>query len=124
DRFAASEDSGSSNRPSSIAGSGFEPFACDHFVHSGDAHRTSVRGKYRGSSWCRSTAAWSVSGWFWLCVSIASDQWFAAITTRTPGIWTAPVDEPPAPQKRSVTVTALMPGLLGEGGSRGGAGGP
>lgn len=56
ERFLASSDSGSSNSPSSIAGS-FVPFPCHHFVHSGDAQRMSVLGKYEGRSCCRSTTA-------------------------------------------------------------------
>lgn len=46
-----------------------------------------------------SSRSWSASGKFSLCVSTANCQWFDAITTRTPGTWCMPVDEPPAPQK-------------------------
>ncbi len=50
---------------------------------------------------------WSVSGWLIWCDSIASAQWFAAITTRYPAA-TRPLDDPPAPQNRSVAVSPFQ----------------
>lgn len=83
------------------------PRAMEWFVHSGEAQRMSVVGKYRGSIWVRSAQTWSASWWLVLWVSTASCQWLDATRMLTPGTWIAPVDDPPAPQKRSVIVRVM-----------------
>jgi hypothetical protein len=56
-----------------------------------------------------SAQRWSAPGWLALWTSTAFCQWFAASRTETPGTAIAPVEEPPAPAKRSVMVRRAFP---------------
>ncbi len=53
----------------------------------------------RGLKLDRSHSTCRVAAWFEACVSNALSQWFAAVRTRTRPVCSAPVEDPPPPQK-------------------------
>jgi hypothetical protein len=100
----ASSDSGSSNRPSSIAGS-FDTVRLRPLRALGRRPQHVRLREERRALLVQVDDGVIGVGWFSAWMSVTSCQWFAAMRTSTPGTWIAPVDEPPAPAKRSVMVS-------------------